>query len=221
MPLDSTLDTTLFNQIDFYTPQLVRFINRTPELNVLEIAKLFFGDDTAGVGLSSLAVPQESHQSAAVNVEISCQELDWQVSSLEQLCTLFLPSTSAPEGLYIYPWNDYPGSYPYRKDTGNIENSLWLALLHPFTAAKNLYLSKEFMPGIAPALQELAGGRTTELLPTLQNIFLEEAEPSGPVQEAIGMFVAARQLSGHPVAVSRWEGDSPLLEQLRLRRRDL
>jgi hypothetical protein len=33
---------------------------------------------------------------------------------------------------------------------------------------------------------------------------LEELKPSGPVQEAIGQFVAARQLLGHPVAVSRW-----------------
>jgi hypothetical protein len=217
-PRLSTLDTTLFNQIDFYTPQLVRFINRTPKLNVLEIAKLCFGDNTARVSLSSLAEHQANHH-PAVNVKISCQELDWQVSSLEQLCTLFLPSTSAPEGLYIYPWND--SGRPYRKDTGNVENALWLALLHPFTAAKNLYLSKEFTPSIAPALQELAGGRTTELLPTLHNIFLEEVEPSGPVQEAIGMIVAARQLSGHPVAVSHWEGDPWLLEQLRLRRRDL
>jgi hypothetical protein len=206
VPQLSTLNTILFNQIDFYTPQLVRFISRTPNLNVLEIAELCFGVDTAWISLSSLAEHQAGHQSA-VNVQISCQDLDWQVSSLEQLCTLFLPSTSAPEGLYIYyPWND--SGRPYRKDTGNVENALWLALLHPFTAAKNLYLSKEFTPCIAPALQELAGGRTTEFLPTLQNIFLEEVEPSGPAQEAIGTFVAARQLSGHPVSISRWERGS-------------
>src|SRR6266849_10703638 len=38
--------------------------------------------------------------------------------------------------------------------------------------------------------------------PTLPaDIFLAGFEPSGPFQEAIGQFVAARQLSGHPVAI--------------------
>jgi hypothetical protein len=46
--------------------------------------------------------------------------------------------------------------------------------------------------------------RMTEVLPILQNIFLEELQPSGPVQEGIGQFVAARRLSGHPITVSSW-----------------
>jgi hypothetical protein len=70
---------------------------------------------------------------------------------------------------------------------------------------KNLYLSKEFAPGIAAALQELVGSRITELLPSLQNILVEGLEPSGPFQENIGQFVAARQLSGHPIAVYNWK----------------
>ena len=87
----------------------------------------------------------------------------------------------------------------------DIENSQWLELLHPFTAVKDLYISQEFTPRIAPALQELVGERVTEVLPALQTLFLEEPLPSGPVQETIGQFVAARQLAGHPIAVSRWE----------------
>jgi hypothetical protein len=49
----------------------------------------------------------------------------------------------------------------------------------------------------------------TEVLPTLQNIFLEGLRPSKPIQpeEGIGKFVAARQLSDYPVAVSLWERD--------------
>jgi hypothetical protein len=71
---------------------------------------------------------------------------------------------------------------------------------------KDLYISKQFAPGIAAALhwQELVGGTITEVLPGLQNIFVESLEPSGPFQENIGQFVAARQLSGHPIAISNW-----------------
>jgi hypothetical protein len=49
-------------------------------------------------------------------------------------------------------------------------------------------------------------GRITELLPTLQNIYLEELRPSGPIQEDIGRLVAL-QLSGHPITVSLWKRD--------------
>jgi hypothetical protein len=104
------------------------------------------------------------------------------------------------EDLHIY---QDPYSQPDWED--NIENSLWLELLHPFATVKNLYLSKEFALRIAPALQELVEGRTTEVLPSLQNIFVEELEPSGPVRESIGKFVVARQLSGRSVIVSLWE----------------
>jgi hypothetical protein len=87
----------------------------------------------------------------------------------------------------------------------DIESSQWFELLLPFTAVKCLYISSEFTPRIAPTLQELVGERVTEVLPALQTLFLEETMPSGPMQEAIEQWVAARQLAGHPVAVSRWE----------------
>jgi len=83
-----------------------------------------------------------------------------------------------------------------------IENALWLELVLPFSAVKNLYLSKDFSQGIAAALQDLVG---TEVLPSLQNIFVEELEPSGPFQENIGPFVTARQHSGHPIIISVWK----------------
>ena len=83
----------------------------------------------------------------------------------------------------------------------DVENILWMDLLHPFAAVKNLYISKRFVPRIAPALQELVGPRTTEVLPTLENIFLE----GHWTPEGIEQFVAARQLTGYHVAVSHWD----------------
>ena len=66
---------------------------------------------------------------------------------------------------------------------------------------KNLYPSKEFAPGIAAALQELIGDRIIEVLPNLQNIFVERLEPSGSIWKNIGQFVAARQLLGRPIVI--------------------
>jgi hypothetical protein len=88
-----------------------------------------------------------------------------------------------------------------------IEDALWLQLLLPFTTVINLYLSKEFAPDIAAALQELVVGRMTEVLPSLQNIFVEALEPSGPFWENVAPFVTARQLSDHPIAIFDWDKD--------------
>jgi hypothetical protein len=194
-PQLSHLNITFFNQIVFDTPQLVQFISRTPTLKLLEKARVLCDASAARVELTSRTTGY-----GYLEVKISCRELDWQISSVEQICTLCLPPLSILEDLYI---SEYPTCQLNWQD--NIENTLWLELLHPFTAVKNLYLSEEFARRIVPALQELVGGRTTEVLPTLQNIFLEGPQPSRPVQEGIGQFVATRQVISHPVAVSRWD----------------
>ena len=192
------LHITFFNQIEFDAPQTLQFINRTPRLKALGKARLIFQDDTAVIGLSS----QSPGYGSGIEVQISCKESDWQVSSMEQVCTSCLPSHSALEDLYIY---ENLQLQPIWKD--NIDNMLWLELLHPFFSVKNLYLSEKIVLRIGPALLELVGDRTTEVLPTLQNIFLEGLKPSGPDQEGIVKFVAARKHLDHPVAVSLWERD--------------
>jgi hypothetical protein len=86
---------------------------------------------------------------------------------------------------------------------------LWLRLLLPFTTVKNLYSCEVFAQGFANALQEPDGARLTEILPSLQTIFVEEFKPRGAFQENIGHFVAARQLSGHPITLSAWNKVDP------------
>jgi hypothetical protein len=183
------LNIFFFNQIVFETPQLFRFLSRAP-LKPFEKAHVAFMNGAARVTLSSL-VPNYRK----LEVRVSCRELDWQVSSLEQVGTSFLPLLSTLEALYIY---EVLYLDPYWRD--NVEDTLWLELLHPFSAAKNLYLSRGIVQRIAPAV----GRRSTEVLPTLQNIFLEGLDPSGPVQGGIGQFVSARQATSHPIAVLPW-----------------
>jgi hypothetical protein len=202
------LHITFFNQILFDTPQLIQFIGRTPILEALKKTRVIFENDAARVELYS-SPPSDQ---AELRVKIPCTELDWQVSSLEQVFTWCLPPLSKLEDLYIY------GHSLWRQaKQDNIENTLWLELLHPFTSVKNLYLSAEFARRIVPALQQLAGGGTTEtvptsqvllergmteLLPSLQNIFLEGLQTS-PLREGIRQFIATRQ-ANRPIAISQW-----------------
>jgi F-box-like len=189
-PRLNTLRIDFFNQIDFDCRRLARFINRTPTLRARDKAHVKFQDWS-----TSLVLPA---QSTTLRISISCREPDWQLSSIEQVCNSFLHDLFTIQDLYI---EHRYSLLAWKNDA--IESTLWLQLLLPFTAVKNLYLSKEFAPGIAAALQEVVGTRITVVLPSLQNIFVEEGlEPLGPFQENIGQFVTARQLSGHPVTIS-------------------
>jgi hypothetical protein len=172
--LDS-LQIRFFNQLIFDTPLLTRFISRTPELEAPKEARIDFS-------YSGVSVEVPGVVGRGLRLEISCTPSDWQLSSLAQICSLSLPRTtiSSLEHLYIC---DNKHLRPLWQD--NIENNQWLELFRPFTAVKNLHLSREFTPRIVPALQELVRERMREVLPALQCLCLEEIYPLGPIQEAI------------------------------------
>jgi hypothetical protein len=190
---------TFLSRIDFDCPRLAQFINRTPKLGKHDKARVGF--DYVG----DVRILFGTH----LDLEIfnQCREPARWLSFVAQLCDSSLPSTV--EDLYMERL--YPQLVSHNAAIAcaidDTVPSLWLQLLLPFTAVRNLYLSKEFAPGIAAALQELVGSRITEVLPSLRNIFVEGLKPSGPLQESIGQFVAARQLygdSGHSIAISDW-----------------
>ena len=191
------LFTTFFNDIDFNVPELNRFISRTPTLGGYDEARLIFGAGKAMVRLQSH--PDLSGRRRNVDVKVLCQ-VPGQFSSLAQVCTMSSHLVLTTENLFVLE-----GSYPPPNWRVGIENTEWLDLLLPFVAVKNLHISKAFLPRIAPALRELTGGRTTEVLPALENILLEEFEPSEPVEEGIAQFISARQLTNRPVAISAWK----------------
>ncbi len=187
---------TLFNNIDFETPELILFIGRTPTFKSPNEAHVAFDSSHAWLKLQS-----QASNLGKVEVNISCSEPDWQFSALEQICTSFSPVLSGTESLYISE-NLHSSSKLDWKD--DIENAEWLRFLSQFTAVKSLYLSKEFVPRIGPALQELTGGRTEEVLPTLQSFFLEGFQSMESVQEGIGQFISGRKLTNHPITISSW-----------------
>ena len=190
------MNITFFNQIDFDCGRLAQLITRTPTLRAIGEARVQFDNSTASIKLR-FRTSRYSFEDLVIN--ISCREPDWQLSSVEQVSISLLHPLSAVEDLYIAARKS---ELVWKNDA--IENALCLQLLLPFIAVKNLHLSKEFAPGIAAALRGLVGGRITEVLPSLQKIFVEGLGTSGPVPEDIGQFVAARQLSALPVAISVW-----------------
>jgi hypothetical protein len=182
-PLLDAFDITFFHQLIFNTPQIARFVARSPNIQPPVEARIVFVFDTIVVTFStsfSLGI-------RSIRGNLS----DLQLSSLAQICSSSSPEAFIPtvEHLYIcgaQDWRVY------------IEDSQWLEVLRPFTAVKYLYLSSR----MAPPLQNLAG----EVLPSLQNLFLEDYRPVLGLG-AIRKFVDARQLVGHPITVSHWHAD--------------
>jgi F-box-like len=186
------------DQMNFDAPHLVQFISRTPRFQEPNEAHVTL-DFYAKVNLF-----WASDDRARLDVEIIYDDIEVDpepssISSIAQVCTRCLPPLPTVENLRLGIFTkDLYSDLNWKE---NVENNQWLELLRPFPSVKSLYLSEELQPDMASALQELVGDRTTEVLPFLQNIFLARFEPSGSFQEAIGQFVAARRLSGHPLVV--------------------
>ena len=206
-PLLNKLEITFFHHLIFDTRQLTQFICRAPKLKAQDEARVFFSDLFARVALP------RTFDDGVLELTILCSQSDWQLSSLAQVCSSSFPQAliHTVEDLYIseigfsrVPWQDDLGS------------SQWLELLHPFTAVRDLKISWDFTRHIAPALQELVGERTMEVLPALQTLSIDMPLPMGKpilsefpfpsrlVQESFDQFVASRKLAGHPITVSYW-----------------
>ncbi|KAI9457882.1 hypothetical protein F5148DRAFT_1321894 [Russula earlei] len=190
-PLLITLHVTFFMDIDFILPQLHRLISQTESFNSCDRATVRTSDRAI-----QFAIFGESLQFTALFLEVSCRQLDWQLASLGQVCSSSFPFLSTLVHLDIMD-DDVPQSH-WKDD---METTQWLELLAPFTALSDLRLTHQVAPPVCQALEELTGERITEVLPALQNIFLEGLDPLGSVPKYIEGFVAARILSGHPVVV--------------------
>jgi len=157
-------------------------------LTALEKARIAFGDRAVKVQISSEA---SSSPYEVLDVKIPCTELDWQVSSLEQVFFPSFPPLSSLQELYIFQASH---SHPHWQD--------------------NLYLCENFAPRIGSAFEELVMEGTTEVLPMLQSIILEGLQSSGFIHEGIVQFVDMRENTGYPVGVFHWD-DSVLDKALK------
>ena len=194
-PLLIHFKITFFNQLTFDTPLLRHFINRTEMIKAHYRVSVDFHNRRVGVKF----LPQEGTAvQGGLHLRILCKPSDWQLSSVAQVCSLSLPPLYAMEHLQIRSYRRYRS-----RCQDDIEDTQWLELLYPFTSVKHLFVSYGLVPLVAPALQELSGERVTEVLPMLQNFSLEGPRWSKPIEGpgAIRQFIAARQLSGRPVAI--------------------
>jgi hypothetical protein len=192
-PLLDSVCIHLFDDQIFDFSQLGRFIGHTARFQELNEARVAFDYEDVKVKF----LPPTRILDVRSEFGISREFSEWEmISSLARALTSFLPSVYTVEHLYI--------SLPCVYLSDSLKSMQWLELFRPFIAVRNLYLCKGIGQCIVPAMQVIVGRSVVDVLPALESIFLE-VEPSGPDEDIIGHLVSARQLSGHPVAVSHWD----------------
>jgi hypothetical protein len=136
----------------------------------------------------------------------------WRLRSLTQDHRPFSPWSTSPlaefDRLNDLPFKDQNSPHWLRTMIGNARLR---ELLRVSPSVKDLYLSEGLAVLVVPALQELAAREgvlvATQVLPALQTLFVERHWFSRtPREKAFEFeeFVAAREVSGHPVSLQCW-----------------
>ena len=178
-----------FNQLIYQVPQLFRFVGRTQILEQARRmdAEVFFNESLVYINLYH--GPVESGK-IPLDLQISCQGLDWQVSHLAAVLSQCSTILSNVGHLSI---DAYDLQASLRNDLDRIE---WLELFHHFTAVQSLEVSAQ-LAGLVADVLNVTVEMAPELLPTLQ-LFCLDGLSVGRVEE----FITARQVSGRPVTVA-------------------
>ena len=198
VPLLDCIKLTFFNQVMFDTPLLGHFISRTETFTAVHRADVVFR--TLGVQISLVrrnrTLYNIDNNLETLTLLILCKPSDWQLSSIAQICDSIIPPLPTLRTLGIDE-----GPFRRLKWYDDMENTQWLELLRLFTHVKKLVLSRELVRPVAPALQELARERLTEVLPMLQKIRIEGPMPTGSLWTMFYKFITARLDSPCPVSM--------------------
>ena len=203
-PSLETMVISLFYQEVVEASELAKFVCRADKLSLLDRAGVTFGSDHISVTLSQKSLIGRVDPKTLLLNPTYLRSSALQLSYLVPFCASLWPTLFPFECLHI----QVPPHYSWRwQVVVDDPDPRWLNLLHLFNtvAVKDLRLCKSVALPVARALRGLPAERVTEVLPALENVFISEPEPFGPVKEAISEFADARQLSGHPVSIYNWE----------------
>jgi hypothetical protein len=196
-PLLHTARIALFNQPIVGTQQLAQFIGHAPMFMSYNRANIDFMSDAVSIYCSSI----EGHN-RCLKLDIPSIEGDLQVPSMAQICRQLSFLMSRIERLYILAPSQLLTAF-----RADMDDTHWRELFSPFTAVQTLYLLTihQFWTPIVQALHGLGEESVTDVLPALVDLYLEGYQASGSELQDIEPLITARQHSGHPVVVHRWE----------------
>jgi hypothetical protein len=189
-PLLHRVGISFFNQLVFAfgIQQVSQFIGYAPALMSSCNASIRFFVKSVKITFSPRR-PSESSIDGFLSFNISCKFVDWQVSSVAQICNQLSFVLSSIEQLTIEEgWILQLG----------MDDTQWLELFQPFTAVRTLRIFNNTHSPVLSALRGLSGESATQVLPALEELQLSEYQAS---MFDNWPFIVARQRSDHSVAV--------------------
>ncbi len=153
------IEITFFSQPTMDASQLDRFIERIEMQTSLSQA-----DVQTSAHIISISFTNSS-TSTPLQLQISCKQLDWQLSSMAQVCDQFSPFLSRVKNLSINTTQSSSGQ-------DDVDGEQWLELLRAFGGAKDFRVAGELTTNILCALRPADRGNAT-VLPSLCHLRVE------------------------------------------------
>ena len=193
-PQLNRISTEYLNQlVDFRVAQFSKFIDRSvcPEFTLFKHAHVVFSNKwvyfTTSRHASHLLRDEDRDSAGAC---ISCQGIDWQVSHMAQVLGQF--PTTLSNIIHLRLWFRELG------ELERIDDTEWLNLLIRFSAVQTLQVDSKLAGHVALALEDIPEGMFTEVLPSLNLIYLE-----GQSASSLTKFVDACRLAGRSVTIAK------------------
>ena len=133
-PRLENLQIRFFNQLTFSVPRLVHLMNTTENLR-FSIAKFLFSDDQVDMRVYP---PGEAKMKVPFVINVTCQHLDWQVSSVAQISNSLGQAFSAVEYLALRHEEHSRSS----EEHNEVDRTEWRKLLRPFRNVKTLWIDE-------------------------------------------------------------------------------
>jgi len=184
------VDITFFSQPTMDASQLGRFIDRIEILGPNSRANIRISEHAISICFTHPGAPTR------LELRISCEQLDWQLSSMAQICDQFSPFLVRVEDL------DIETTKPSTGQEDDMDGEQWPELIRSFDGAKDFRVAGELATVILRALCQ-ADGERTAILPALRDLCVPELRSAyGRLWEAASSFIASRWTSGTSVHVS-------------------
>ena len=184
------IDITFFHQPTVDASQLGQFIERIGIKTVLREADIQAAVDAVSISFKT------SSTSTRLRLQIPCKQLDWQLSSMTQVCDQFSPFLFGVQHL-AFNTNGFSSDQ-------DVDDEQWLQLIRSFGGTRTLSIAGKFTTRILCALQPADEGDTsnTTVLPALRNLRVRKPGPlDWPFWNGAQTLVTSRGLSGHPEAL--------------------
>jgi hypothetical protein len=190
------IEIFFFNQLTFDVSQLGKFIDRTEIQKSHRRADILITERSTCISFNQPGSPTR------LGIQSSCEQFDWQLFSLTQICNNFSTFLSRIEDLRIDATRP-----PSVQD--QMDGERWLELIRLFGVARTFRVAGGLAPEIVRALRPDDGAFET-VLPALRNLYVQGSGPlHTPSREDLVSLVVWRRLSGCPISVGYMQPREP------------